>query len=142
MKHRLLALGLAGALTLGTGAAFAADDSHGVSTIKPDELRASKVIGSSVYDHNNQKIGSVQDIILGQGGRVDSVIVDVGSYLGMGGKNVAVKLADIKTDHDRLTLSETKDQLQQAPAYQLTDRNTGAGQTASAPSGGNAANPR
>jgi sporulation protein YlmC with PRC-barrel domain len=117
-------------------AAHAADQ-----TIQSNELRASKIIGSSVYDRNNEKIGSVQDIILGSGAKVDSVVVDVGTFLGMGGKNVAVKMEQIKTDHDRLTLDMTKNQLQQAPNYQLTDRNTGAGQSASAPEGGRASNP-
>ena len=110
-------------------------------TIRSDELRASKVIGSSVYDRNNEKIGSVQDIILGTGGKVDSMVIDVGAFLGMGGKNVAVKPGEIKTDHDRLTLDMTKNQLQQAPNFALTDRNTGAGQTASSPEGGRATNP-
>ena len=128
-------LAVAGLLAIST-TAMAADQ-----TIRSDELRASKIIGSSVYDNNNEKIGSVQDIILGKGGKVDSVVVDVGTFLGMGGKDVAVSLDQIKTDHDRLTLSMTKDQLKQAPNYALTDRNTGAGQTASAPEGGRATNP-
>jgi hypothetical protein len=59
----------------------------------------------------------------------------------MGGKDVAVQLDQIKTDHDRLTLSMTKDQLKQAPNYALTNNNTGAGQSASAPEGGRATNP-
>jgi sporulation protein YlmC with PRC-barrel domain len=128
-------LAVAGLLAIST-TAMAADQ-----TIRSDELRASKIIGSSVYDNNNEKIGSVQDIILGKGGKVDSVVVDVGTFLGMGGKDVAVSLDQIKTDHDRLTLSMTKDQLKQAPNYALTNRNTGAGQTASAPEGGRATNP-
>ena len=132
---RMGILALAGLMTLST-AAMAADQ-----TIRSDELRASKVIGSSIYDRNNEKIGSVQDIILGTGGKVDSVVVDVGTFLGMGGKDVAVKMDEIKTDHDRLTLEMSKDQLKQAPNYQLTDRNTGAGQTASSPEGGPATNP-
>jgi sporulation protein YlmC with PRC-barrel domain len=110
-------------------------------TIRSDELRASKIIGSSVYDNNNAKIGSVQDIILGKGGKVDSVIVDVGTFLGMCGKDVAVQMDQIKTDHDRLTLGMTKDQLKQAPGYALTNSNSGAGQTASSPEGGRATNP-
>jgi sporulation protein YlmC with PRC-barrel domain len=128
-------LAVAGLLAIST-TAMAADQ-----TIRSDELRASKIIGSSVYDNNNEKIGSVQDIILGKGGKVDSVVVDVGTFLGMGGKDVAVHLDQIKTDHDRLTLSMTKDQLTRAPNYALTDRNTGAGQSASAPEGGRATNP-
>lgn len=125
----------AGLLALST-AANAVDQ-----TIQSNELRASKITGSNVYDRNNEKIGSVQDIILGSGAKVDSVVVDVGTFLGMGGKNVAVKMDQIKTDHDRLTLDMTKNQLEQAPNFQLTNNNTGAGQTASSPEGGPATRP-
>ena len=104
--------------------------------IGANQMRASKVIGADVYDIHNQKIGDVQDLVLDKDGRVAKVVVDVGSFLGMGGKNVAVKMSDIKTDHNRLTLDRTKDQLKQTAAYDLTDRNTGAGKSASPATGG------
>ena len=104
--------------------------------IQPDEIRASKMIGSTVYDVQNRKIGSVQDLVLDKSGKVDAVVVDVGSFLGMGGKNVAISLSDIKTDHNRLTLDRTKEQLQQMAEYRLEDRNTGAGTSTSPTEGG------
>src|SRR5690242_591587 len=104
--------------------------------IQPDQIRASKMIGSSVYDLQNRKIGKVQDLVLGHDGRIDLVVVDVGSFLGMGGKDVAVKPGDIKTDNNRLTLDVTKEQLQQMATYNLRDRNTGAGTSASPVRGG------
>jgi sporulation protein YlmC with PRC-barrel domain len=88
-------------------------------TVQPDQMRASKLIGSSVYDVQNEDIGSVKDVILTKSGEVSSVVVDVGSFLGMGGKYVAVSLNDLKTNNDRLTLGQTKDQLKAAPAFQL-----------------------
>jgi sporulation protein YlmC with PRC-barrel domain len=110
---------------------------NAVSTgIQPDEMRASKMIGSAVYDVQNRKIGSVQDVILNKDGKVDAVVVDVGSFLGMGGKNVAIALSDIKTDNNRLTLDRTKEQLQQMAEYRIEDRNTGAGSSTSPPEGG------
>jgi hypothetical protein len=54
----------------------------------------------------------------------------------MGGKNVAVKPGDIKTDNNRLTLDVTKEQLQQMANYSLRDRNTGAGTSQSPVHGG------
>jgi sporulation protein YlmC with PRC-barrel domain len=104
--------------------------------IQPDQIRASKMIGSTVYDRENRSIGKVEDLILDPSGRIDQVVVDVGSFLGMGGKNVAVKLSDIKTDNNRLTLDRTKEQLQQMASYRLEDRNTGAGTTTSPATGG------
>jgi len=104
--------------------------------IQPDEMRGSKIIGSTVYDVQNRSIGSVKDLILGKDGKVDKVVLDVGSFLGMGGKYVAVPLSDIKTDHNRLTLDRTKEQLQQMAEYRLEDRTTGAGSSTSPPEGG------
>ena len=104
--------------------------------IQPDEMRASKVMGSTVYDVQNRSIGSVKDLILGKDGKVDKVVLDVGSFLGMGGKFVAVPLSDVKTDHNRLTLDRSKEQLQQMTEYRLEDRTTGAGSSTSPPEGG------
>jgi len=104
--------------------------------IQSDEMRASKIIGSTVYDVQNRNIGSVKDLILGKDGKVDKVVIDVGSFLGMGGKYVAISLSDINTDNNRLTLDRSKEQLQQMAEYRLEDRNTGAGTSASPPQGG------
>src|SRR5947208_585246 len=104
--------------------------------IQPDEIRASKLIGETVYDVQNRNIGSVKDVILNRSGNVDAVVVDVGSFLGMGGKYVAVPLSDIKTDNNRLTLDRSKEQLQQMAKYELENPNTGAGTSPSPTTGG------
>jgi sporulation protein YlmC with PRC-barrel domain len=121
------------AQTSATPATHAAVTSH---IIQSDEIRASKMIGSSVYDVQDRNIGKVSDLILNKNGTVDAAVLDVGSFLGMGGKYVAVPLADIKTDNNRLTLDRTKEQLQQMAAYELENPDTGAGSTTSPPAGG------
>jgi len=63
-------------------------------------------------------------------------VLDVGAFLGVGGKYVAVNLRDLKADHNRLTLDLTKEQLQQAQNYQLENSNTGAGTSTSPVHGG------
>ena len=88
-------------------------------TTQTGGLRASQLIGSTVYDVQNRNIGSVKDIVLDRDGKVGAVILDVGAFLGVGGKYVAVSLNDIKTDNDRLTLNRSKEQLQAAQSYQL-----------------------
>jgi sporulation protein YlmC with PRC-barrel domain len=104
--------------------------------IQNDQIRASKMIGSSVYDVQNRNIGKVRDLVLDRDGKVAAVVVDVGTFLGMGGKTVAVQLSDLKTDHNRLTLDRTKEQLQQMANYRLENRSTGAGSTTSPVHGG------
>ena len=87
-----------------------------------DELRAAKIIGSTVYDRQNQDVGSVKDVLLDHAGKVHSVVLDVGAFLGMGGKYVTVSLSDLKTDNNRLTLDQTKDQLKSAPEFHFRTR--------------------
>jgi len=112
----------------------------GSDQIRPDQMRASKMIGATVYDRQNEKLGSVQDLVLDKDGRVAAVVVSVGSVAGIGGKNVAVRMSDIKADHNRLTLDKTKQQLDQAANYQLTDQITGAGKSPSPVTGGQLGN--
>jgi sporulation protein YlmC with PRC-barrel domain len=104
--------------------------------IQIDQFRASKMIGSTVYDVQNRDIGSVKDLIVDKDGRVANAVVDVGTFLGMGGKYVAVPLGTIKSDNNRLTLDMTKEQLQAAQAYNLENPNTGSGSSASPVTGG------
>ena len=91
-------------------------------TTNGDKLRAAKIIGSTVYDRQNQDVGSVKDVLLDHGGKVQSVVLDVGAFLGMGGKYVTVSLSDLKTDNNRLTLDQTKDQLKAAPEFHFRTR--------------------
>ena len=102
--------------------------------IQVDQIRASKMLGSSVYDLQNRKIGSVKDLVLDKDGTVAAVVIDVGTTLG--GKDVAIRLSDMKTDNNRLTLDRTKEQLQQMAEYRLENRNTGAGTSTSPVHGG------
>jgi hypothetical protein len=120
-----VALALAAAAPVVCAQTATTHDALVAHSIQTDEIRASKMIGS------------VDDVILNKDGKVDAVVIDVGSFLGMGGKDVAVLPSDIKTDNNRLTLDRTKEQLQQMAAYNLENKNTGAGTSTSPVQGGN-----
>ena len=119
-----------------TAATQSTNANRAEETIQPDQIRASKMIGATVYDVQNRNIGKVRDLILDKSGQVAAVAVDVGTFLGMGGKTVAVKLSYLKTDNNRITLDRTKEQLQQMSNLRLDNRNTGAGTSASPVHGG------
>jgi sporulation protein YlmC with PRC-barrel domain len=85
-----------------------------------DQIRASKLIGSGVYDPNDQKIGSIEELVLNPDGKVADVVVGVGGFLGAGEKHVAVAMNDLKHGKDnRLVLNTTKDALKQMASYDL-----------------------
>src|SRR5947209_404765 len=110
------------ALSVPAFAQTAATSTPGNSTaatetqMKPDQIRAEKFIGSTVYDVQNRDIGKVKDLLFDKGGKIDQAVLDVGAFLGMGGKYVAIPLKDIKMDNNRLTLDMTKEQLKSAQA--------------------------
>jgi sporulation protein YlmC with PRC-barrel domain len=94
------------------------------------DVRASKLIGSSVYNDRNEKIGSVDDIVLGKDNKADAVIVSVGGFLGMGTKLVAVPytqltLGDTKnasSDNKVVMPGATKESLKAQPDFNYTNR--------------------
>ena len=100
-------------------------------TIGPNQLRASKMIGSTVYDQDNKDIGSLKDIVLDRAGRIAAMVVSTHD------KNVALPLNDFTASRNRLTLVNIRDaQLKEAQRYHLTSTTTGAGTSQSPVNGG------
>lgn len=98
----------------------------------PAQLRFTQMNGASVYDIQHQKIGDVKDVILDRNGRVAEVVLDVGAFLGMGGKLVAVNMNDLKITFDdnnkpKFAVDMTKDQLKSAQAFDLNEKNAATG---------------
>jgi hypothetical protein len=77
--------------------------SQGVQLVKVDVAvvakgyRASKMIGATVTNDKNEKIGTLDDIIVDQK-NVMFAVLQVGGFLGMGGHLIAVPYADLKID--------------------------------------------
>jgi sporulation protein YlmC with PRC-barrel domain len=94
------------------------------------DVRASKLIGASVYNDRNEKIGSVDDLVLGKDNKADEVVVSVGGFLGIGTKLVAVpytqlKLGDTKnasSDNKVVMPGATKESLKAQPGFNYTNR--------------------
>lgn len=108
----------------------------------PNLWRTSEIKGMDVYSDQNEKIGSVDDVLLDQHGNVKAIVIGVGGFLGVGERDVAVpfnalhwqvnttsapnttgaangKQVAQATDHPaRATLpGVTKEQLQKAPEF-------------------------
>jgi PRC-barrel domain protein len=58
--------------------------------------QGSKLIGLNVYNTQNEKIGSIKELMIGKNGSVDSAVIAVGGFLGVGERDVAVKFSDLK----------------------------------------------
>jgi PRC-barrel domain len=54
------------------------------------DLLSSDIIGLAVYNRSNQKVGLVDDIILGSNQAVNAIVINVGGFLGTGNRDIAV----------------------------------------------------
>jgi hypothetical protein len=105
LEEHMLSKSIATALlttSLMTGLAVAQSTTDKADTAKVTKMhrvgdwRASKLSGVAVYNDANEKIGDVNDVILGKSGNVTNVILGVGGFLGMGEHYVAVTFDQLK----------------------------------------------
>lgn len=88
-----------------------------------DQISAKTYMGQSVYNGQNESIGSINDLILQKQGGVVAAVVGVGGFLGLGQKNVAVPFDKISATQNaqdgtmKLTTTETADTLKAAPEF-------------------------
>jgi PRC-barrel domain. len=58
--------------------------------------RASKVVGLTVYNDNNESLGSINDLLTDKDGTIKAVVLGVGGFLGVGEHLVAVPFDKVK----------------------------------------------
>lgn len=60
------------------------------------QMRSSRLVGLNVYNPNNDRIGDINELIVGRDGQVQHVIVGVGGFLGIGQRDVALDWNQVK----------------------------------------------
>jgi sporulation protein YlmC with PRC-barrel domain len=74
-----------------------------------------------VYDRSDNKIGTIDDVLIDKAGGVTALMISVGGFLGMGEKTVQTRFQNVqmtkKNDKWYLTMDATKDSLKAAPGY-------------------------
>jgi len=105
--------------------AMATDDAMQHDTVRMSGMTAEELTGKRVHDANGEWIGEVDKVLMSQDGNsAEKAVVDVGGFLGIGEKPVAVDLSDLmmkkEADGDdmQLYVNATKEQLEAMPTYQ------------------------
>jgi hypothetical protein len=98
-----------------------------LSEQKPDDWLASNIIGQAVVNAQDEKIGSINDLVTDRSGNVQAALIGTGGFLGIGEKKVAVrfealKLARSDDDKVRVVLNVSKDDLAAAPDFKTLDK--------------------
>ncbi|MCQ0986548.1 PRC-barrel domain-containing protein [Jiella marina] len=122
--------GMATTGTMGTSGDVASTASTGGSDLRSQlsevednaQLTADDLMGTTVYGPNDETVGEIGDIAMSAEGQVDAVIIDVGGFLGIGEKPVAVGMDNLSFMRDNngslyLYTEFTEDQLDNAPEY-------------------------
>jgi hypothetical protein len=98
-----------------------------LSNIPANSLTATVWHKQNVYDPGDNKIGEIMDVLVDRDGKISTLIIGVGGFLGMGEKDVAVPFNAVQLttkDNNKfyLVMSATKDALKAAKGFKY-DRN-------------------
>ncbi|MDN5926792.1 MAG: PRC-barrel domain-containing protein [Hyphomicrobiales bacterium] len=101
-----------------------ADEVKAKDEAQTDGHLASNLMGASVYNSagdKGQEIGNVNDLVLDKDGKIVSVVVGVGGFLGIGSKNVAIDYSQVKWEQGNgkwwVIVPTTADQLKALPDF-------------------------
>jgi sporulation protein YlmC with PRC-barrel domain len=92
-------------------------------TPAPAAADAGKLIGRNVKNMNNDTIGEISSVYLDTDGKVDSVIVGVGGFLGVGERYARLHWKDLQVSDngERVVVNMTKDQLKAMAPYKYKE---------------------
>jgi sporulation protein YlmC with PRC-barrel domain len=114
-----------GAAATGTGSAPRAPILRdGYAAVERDALTSKTLTGAEVYDAQDKRIGDVSELVLTPDGQVSEAVLDVGGFLGIGSKRVALPIAevDILQSQDggqvRVYVPHTREQLEAMSDYE------------------------
>ena len=112
-----------------TVSAFAAQEGARMQTAIPgNALTVTDWYRQDVYDPNNNKIGQISDVLVDKSGKISTLIIGVGGFLGAGEKDVAVPFDEVrattKDNKVHLVMNTTKDALKSAPGFKYDSNAT------------------
>lgn len=80
--------------------------------------RANAMIGTTVRNSAGDKIGTVDDLLMGNDSKVNYAVLSVGGFLGIGDRLVAVPISDLQMAADHMVMpSATKDSVSKMPKF-------------------------
>jgi hypothetical protein len=62
------------------------------------------VLGKAVLNDSNDKIGTIEDLLVSRGQAISYAIIGVGGFLGMGQHDVAIPVHQLRMDNTQISL--------------------------------------
>ncbi|MET0568099.1 MAG: DUF937 domain-containing protein [Hyphomicrobiaceae bacterium] len=87
-----------------------------------DSISIGAFYNQDIYNRAGERLGTVKDLLIGPDGRISVAILNVGRFLGIGEKDVAVPFSVLIVDRRdgglRISVDAVKEALQAAPAFE------------------------
>jgi sporulation protein YlmC with PRC-barrel domain len=91
-------------------------------TTADGHMRLGKIVGASIYNDQDQSVGSVDDVLMSHDNEATSAVISVGGFLGMGSKLVSVPFDQLKVENNRIVMpGATKASLSSMPDYKYNN---------------------
>lgn len=88
-------------------------------------VHSDDLIGATVRNDRNQTVGTINALLISPDGKVAGVVLDVGGFLGVGGRQVVVAMDDLSMAGKDVRLNHgSKETLQTLPPYQRRGSST------------------
>ncbi len=87
------------------------------------KMTSEQLEGALVYGANDESVGEIDRLVLGEDGKVSNVVINVGGFLGLGEKPVAVTFDELQIlqeqdgDDVRIYIDSTQELLEAQPEY-------------------------
>lgn len=94
-----------------------------VETEKVSQLTADDLQGTYVYGANDETVGEIGDLLMSDDGKINEVVINVGGFLGLGEKPVAVSFDELQVlktvdgDELRIYIDSNEEKLEALPEY-------------------------
>src|SRR5262249_24541632 len=77
-------------------------------------------VGKDVYNRAADRLGTVKDVLVTHDGKMAAAVINLGRYLGIGDKDIAVPISALQQQSDGdhgIIIDASRDSLQAAPAF-------------------------
>lgn len=81
-------------------------------------MSVDEIDGMSIYDSTGERVGEVDDILMGEDGITMAASLDIGGFLGMGEKDIVLPLDSLTKGEDGLLTMMSKEELEALPEYE------------------------
>ena len=83
-----------------------------------DTLGSEEIVGKAVVSQQGEEIGDIQEVVMDPNSQQQLAVIDVGGFLGVGEKSVAVAFDQLQLSEDGRVRSDlTRETLQSQPEY-------------------------